>query len=249
MSTQIPTAVLDQLRKFDTPTVCNVLELFDCRPRTAGYMDARIQACYPALPPMVGFATTATFRAAAPPRGGDTYMGLGAQVEKLAAHAGPKVVVFQDLDDPPVAATFGEVMATTYKAFDCVGLITSGAGRDLDQVEPLKFPCFTSGTICSHGYTQIVELEVPVRVGGVWVNPGDLLHGDRNGVTTIPHELAALVAEGCAGFMDAESVVLDYLRTGSVTAVGYVIARDECKRRMMELGKKLKSRVSRTRSD
>jgi regulator of RNase E activity RraA len=249
MSTQIPTAVLDQLRKFDTPTVCNVLELFDCRPRTAGYMDARIQACYPALPPMVGFATTATFRAAAPPRGGDTYMGLGAQVEKLAAHAGPKVVVFQDLDDPPVAATFGEVMATTYKAFDCVGLITSGAGRDLDQVEPLKFPCFTSGTICSHGYTQIVELEVPVRVGGVWVNPGDLLHGDRNGVTTIPHEVAALVAEGCAGFMDAESVVLDYLRTGSVTAVGYVTARDECKRRMMELGKKLKSRVSRTRSD
>src|SRR4029078_2703781 len=93
-------AVLDRLRQFDTPTVCNVLELFDCRPRTAGYMDARIQACYPALPPMVGSATTTTFRAASPPRGGDTYMGLGAQVEKLAAHAGPKVVVFQDLDDP-----------------------------------------------------------------------------------------------------------------------------------------------------
>lgn len=244
MPAKVSAAVIEQLRKYDTPTVCNVLELFDCRPRTAGYMDARIQACYPALPPMVGFATTATFRAGAPSRGGDTYMGLGAQVEKLAALAGPKVVVFQDLDDPPVAATFGEVMATTYKAFGCVGLITSGAGRDLDQVEPLKFPCFTSGTICSHGYTQIVELEVPVRVGGVWVNPGDLLHGDRNGVTTIPHELAALVAEGCAGFMDAEAVVLNYLKAGPVSASGYIVARDECKRRMMELGKKLKSRVS-----
>ena len=110
MPPNVPASVLDQLRKFDTPTVCNVLELFDCRPRTAGYMDGRIQACYPALPPMVGFATTATFRAGAPPRGGDTYMGLGAQVEKLAALPGPKVVVFQDLDDPPVAATFGEVM-------------------------------------------------------------------------------------------------------------------------------------------
>jgi regulator of RNase E activity RraA len=240
----IPDTVLDQLRKFDTPTVCNVLELFDCRPRTAGYMDARIMACYPALPPMVGFATTATFRAAAPPRGGDTYMGLGAQVEKIAATKVPKVVVFQDLDDPPVAATFGEVMATTYKAFGCVGLITSGAGRDLDQVEPLKFPCFTSGTICSHGYTQIVELEVSVRVGGVWVSPGDLLHGDRNGVTTIPLELAALVVEGCAGFMAAEAVVLDYLKTGNANTAGYLKARDECKRQIAELGKNLKSRVS-----
>jgi regulator of RNase E activity RraA len=192
---------------------------------------------------MVGFATTATFRAAAPPRGGDTYMGLGAQVEKLAALPGPKVVVFQDLDDPAVAATFGEIMATTYKAFGCVGLITSGAGRDLEQVEPLRFPCFTAGTICSHGYTQIVELDVPVRVGGVWINPGDLLHGDRNGVTTVPRELAGLVAEGCAGFMAAEAVVLDYLKAGNISASGYIIARDECKRQMGELGKRLRASI------
>jgi 4-hydroxy-4-methyl-2-oxoglutarate aldolase len=236
--------VLDLLRKYDTPTVCNVLELFEQRPRNTGYMDGRIQATYPALPPMVGFATTATFRAAAPPKGGDTYIGLSGQVEMIAAMSGPKVVVFQDLDDPAVAATFGEIMCTTYKAFGCVGLITSGAGRDIDQVEPLKFPCFTAGTMPSHGYTQIVELEVPVRVGGVWVNPGDLLHGDRNGVTTIPVELAALTAEGCARFMDAEAVVLDYFRKGNPTAAGFTAARDECKRRMDELGKKLKSRAA-----
>src|SRR5260221_2042838 len=149
-------AILEQLRKFDTPTICNVLELFEAMPRTAGYMDARIEACYPQLPPMVGFATTATFRAAAPPRAGDIYAGLAKQVEQLAAMAGPKVVVFQDLDDPPVAATFGEVMCTTYQAFGGVGLITSGAGRDLDQVEALKFPCFTAGTICLHGSTPNV---------------------------------------------------------------------------------------------
>jgi 4-hydroxy-4-methyl-2-oxoglutarate aldolase len=236
--------VLDTLRKYDTPTVCNVLELFEIRPRNTGYMDDRIKACYPALPPMVGFATTATFRAGAPPKGGDTYIGLGGQIDRIAATSGPKVVVFQDLDDPPVAATFGEIMCTTYKAFGCVGLITSGSGRDLDQVEPLKFPCFTSGTMPSHGYTQIVELEVPVRAGGVWVNPGDLLHGDRNGVTTIPVELAALTAEGCAGFVDAEAVVLEYLRKGNATAAGFTTARDECKRRMNELGKKLKSRAA-----
>ena len=237
----VPSDVLAALRKFDTPTVCNVLELFECRPRNTGYTDARIKACYPALPPMVGFATTATFRAGAPPRGGDTYMGLGAQVERIAALTGPKVVVFQDLDDPAVAATFGEIMCTTYKAFGCVGLITSGAGRDLDQVEPLKFPCFTAGTMPSHGYTQIVELDVPVRVGGVWVNPGELLHGDRNGVTTIPTELAAATAAGCGGLAAAEAVVLNYLKAGSATADGFVSARKECSRRIADLTAKLKA--------
>ena len=235
---------LAALRKYDTPTVCNVIELLEIRPRTTGYTDARIRAYYPTLPPMVGFASTATFRAAAPPRGGDTYMGLSRQVELLEKTPGPKVVVFQDLDDPPVAATFGEIMATTYQAFGCVGLVSSGGGRDIDQIEPLKFPCFTGSTIPSHGYTQIVDLGVPVRVGGVWVHPGDLLHGDRNGITTIPVELAALVAEGCAGFMTAEKVMLDYLRAGNVTSGGFGAARDEAKRQMGEMGERLRARMT-----
>jgi regulator of RNase E activity RraA len=236
-------AVLDALRKYDTPTVCNVIELFDAVPRTSGYMDGRITACFPHLPPMVGYAVTATFRAGAPPRSGDVYAGLDKQVRQLADTPGPKVVVFQDLDDPSVAATFGEVMASTYQAFGCVGLITSGTGRDLDQVQALSFPCFTGGTICSHGYCQIVDLNVPVRVGGVWVNPGDLLHGDRNGVAVIPPELAAAVPDGCAGFADAEAVVLNYLKAGAVTADGYTAARTECQRRLKELAGRLKSRV------
>lgn len=243
MSTPHPPAVLDSLRKYDTPTICNVIELFDAIPRTTGYLDGRITACFPHLPPMVGYAATATFRAGAPPRAGDAYSGLDSQVRQLAETPGPKVVVFQDLDDPATAATFGEVMATTYQAFGGVGLITSGAGRDLDQVQALDFPCFTGGTICSHGYCQIVELNVPVRVGGVWINPGDLLHGDRNGVTTIPHELAAAVAEGCAGLADAEAVVLDYLRKGHATPDGFAAARAECQRRIRELSVRLKSRV------
>src|SRR5580692_6599224 len=130
----VPEADLELLRRFDTPTICNVVELFDIRPRTAGYMDARIQACYPKLPPMVGYASTATFRSAAPPRSGDVYAGLGDQVASFAELPGPAVVVFQDLDSPVAAATFGEVMCSTYKAFGAAGLITSGAARDLDQV-------------------------------------------------------------------------------------------------------------------
>ncbi len=137
---KVSAADLELLRRYDTPTVCNVIELFDLYPRTAGYMDRRIQACYPKLPPMVGFASTATFRSAALPWSGGAYSGLVEQVESFAQMPGPPVVVFQDIDNPPVAATFGEVMATTYKTFGAAGLITSGAGRDLDQVEALRFP-------------------------------------------------------------------------------------------------------------
>jgi len=236
-------AVLARLQQFDTPTICNVLELFDCRPRTSGYMDGRIQACFPKFPPMVGYASTATFRAGSPSRGGDVYAGLAKQVELIAASPGPAVVVFQDLDDPCTAATFGEVMCTTYKAFGCSGLITSGTGRDLDQVEAIGFPCFTNGTICSHGYCQIVQLDEPVRVGGLTIYPGDLLHGDRNGVTTIPTELASAVADGCPELAAAESVVLDYLRKGKPDAKDYAAARSECHRRIEVLAKKLRIAV------
>jgi 4-hydroxy-4-methyl-2-oxoglutarate aldolase len=233
-------SILAALKKFDTPTVCNVLELFDVRSRTSGYLDGRILPCFPKLPPMVGYACTATFRAGSLPRSGDVYAGLGKQVEAIEAMAGPAVVVFQDLDDPVTSATFGEVMCTTYKAFGCVGLITTGAGRDLDQVEAIDFPCFTNGTICSHGYCQVVELQTPVRAGGVTIYPGDLLHGDRNGVTTIPNDLASAVADACPEFMAAEAVLLDYLRAGKVDSKGYNERRNECQRLIGVLAKKVK---------
>jgi 4-hydroxy-4-methyl-2-oxoglutarate aldolase len=228
------------LRRYDTPTVCNVIELFDVRPRHAGYTDGRIQACYPKLPPMVGFASTATFRSASPPRAADVYAGLADHVAAFAGLPGPAVVVFQDLDDPPAAATFGEIMCTTYKTFGAAGLVTSGAGRDLDQVEALDFPCFTSGTVCAHGYCHIPSVHVPVRVGGVTVHPGDLLHGDRNGVTTIPHAIAAATARACADYAAAEAVVLDYLKSGRVDPKGLAAARNECRDRLVALEKRLK---------
>jgi len=236
----VPPADLELLRRYDTPTVCNVIELFDARPRNSGYMDGRIRACFPQLPPMVGFASTAMFRAAAPPRSGNVYGGLADQVASFAELPGPAVVVFQDLDNPIAAATFGEVMCTTYKAFGAAGLITSGAGRDLDQVEALRFPCFTDGAVCAHGYCQITHLNVPVHVGGTMVHPGDLLHGDRNGVTTVPVEIASAVARACAEYVAAEQVVLDYLKAGKVEGKGFAAARNECRDRLEALARRVK---------
>jgi 4-hydroxy-4-methyl-2-oxoglutarate aldolase len=138
------------------------------------------------------------------------------------------VVVFQDLDDPPVGATFGEVMCSTYKGFGSVGLITSGGGRDLLQVKAINYPVFTGSTICSHACCHILHIGLPVRVGGLVVDPGDLLHGDANGVTNIPLNIATEVAEIAQEFVDAEKIVLDYVNgPGKKTPAGLASARKE----------------------
>lgn len=228
------------LTKYDTPTVCNVIELFNVRPRHTGYMNQRIQACFPELPPMVGYATTATFRAGTP-GAASTYSSLEKQVLAFAEVAEPRVVVFQDLDEPTAAATFGEIMCSTYQAFGAVGLVTSGAGRDLAQVRALNFPVFTNGTVCSHGYCTIPSVNLAVSVGGVSIRLGELLHGDCNGVTTIPMDIASEVAQACEEFVAAEAIILEYLKSGRVTPAGLGQAQSESKARV----ERLRQRVAR----
>lgn len=227
---------LSLLRRFDTPTVCNVIELLDVRPRNEGFMDRTIKACFPRLPPVVGYATTATFRSAEPGESGDVYASLVDQVEAILEEVpAPRIVVFQDLDEPPAAATFGEVMCTVYQAFGCVGMITSGAARDLEQVDKLGFACFASSTIASHGYSRTIDMNVEVTVGGISIRPGDVLHADANGVTTIPRDLVGEVALACQKFMNAEALVLDYAKAGTPTVTGLRKAQDACFQRFAQI--------------
>ena len=236
----ITAQILSKLAEFDTPTIANVIELFNVVPRNRGYMDSRIRSAFPELPPMVGFATTACFRADAPPAGGDVYGSLEKQIDQFAELPGPAVVVFQDLDDPAVAATFGEVMCSVYKAFGSTGLITSGAGRDLLQVRAIGYPVFTNGTICSHGYCHVLHIGMSVRVGGLVVNTGDLLHGDANGVTRIPLEIAAEVADIARELVAAEQIILDYVRTAQKpTVAALTAARKEFANAMSTLAQRV----------
>lgn len=233
---------LAKLASFDTPTICNIIELFDVRPRNQGYMGASIRCNFPELPPTVGFAATASFRSDAPPAGGDVYGSLDQQAAQFAELPGPAVVVFQDLDDPPVAATFGEVMCSIYKAFGSTGLITSGAGRDLEQVRAIGYPVFTGSTICSHAYCHLLHIGAPVRVGGLVVHQGDLLHGDANGVTNIPPAIAAAVADIGDEFVASERIVLDYVNgPGEKTPAGLASARKEFAAVVSELTLRAKS--------
>jgi regulator of RNase E activity RraA len=235
--------VLAELGKYDTPTICNVIELFNVRLDTAGYMNNQIAAVYPNLPPMVGYAATATCRTAISPGAGGNYSKLTDQVARFEELSGPPVVVFQDLDQPAAAATFGEIMCTTYKAFGAVGLVTNGPGRDIDQVRPLNFPVFTNGLCCSHGYFHAVDIHVPVHVGGIAVLPDDLIHADLNGVTTVPKEIAADVAAVCADYIAAEMVIINAMREGNATVARLKEVAAEKDRLTQEIIRQIKPRV------
>jgi 4-hydroxy-4-methyl-2-oxoglutarate aldolase len=234
---------LKRLAQFDTPTISNTIEVFEVRPRNAGYMDARIRACFPELPPVVGYAATATMRCDQPKATGDVYGTLDAQVARFAELPGPPIVVYQDLDDPPVAATFGEIMCTTYQSFGAVGLITSGPARDLDQVLRLGFAAFSNGACCSHGYSHIVDLHCAVRVGGITIRPGELIHADANGVCTIPAEIADQIPDAATEFMAAEALVLDYLKSGTPNPKAFAEARKAMLDAIAALGRKVRARA------
>jgi regulator of RNase E activity RraA len=225
--------VLNRLRTFDTTTICNVVELFEVRPQNIGYMDSRIKVWYPEMPPVVGFAATATFSGSS--QSGESSSSVLPQIERFAELSGPAIVVIQDLDEPSLASTFGELMCTTYQAFGALGLITSGSGRDLNRLRTLNFPIFTNGVCPSRGYSRLVAVGTPVQVGGMTVRPNDLIHADGNGVTTIPAEIAAEVAEIGYEYASAEAVVLDVLRSNTLSTLKYAEARREADERLERL--------------
>jgi 4-hydroxy-4-methyl-2-oxoglutarate aldolase len=209
------TAAIAQLRQFDTPTVLNVIELFDVRPHHHGYVNGSVRALFPELPPMVGFAFTATYTATSQGEG----ITLGEMVEAFPAVPEPRVIVYQSLESPPAAAIFGDISCAFFKKLGCAGLVTDGAGRDLALIRPMAFPCFASSVIASHGYARATALNLPVSVGGQEIRPGDLLHGDANGVAVVPLDIAAEVARACGPMQRAEAALLGKINAPSATIV------------------------------
>ena len=232
-------SALDKLREFDSATVANVIELFEVRPRNRGFMTREIVAAFPELPPMVGFASTATCRTFAelPERAVPAAPDL---ISRFAELSGPPVIVLQNLDTRGQAANFGDVFCNSFKAFGAAGLVTNGPGRDFVGIEPLNFPVFYHGIVCAHGYMHMLDLQVPVQVGGIDVYPDDLLHGDANGVTTIPREIAADAADVCVEYAAAEAVVISTAQSGTATLAQLRDAYGEMKTRIADLSARVR---------
>src|SRR5262249_46322982 len=161
---------------YNTPTISNAIELFDVRPRHTGYLPHTIRCLLPDLGPVVGYAVTSKTRAALPRPDEPSADLLGDYLRYVAGQPGWKVAVGQDLDDPPgLGAQFGEVTAIIHQKLECVGHITSGCPRDLDEVQALGFQLFGLNPCVSHAYVRLVEFGTPVLIGGVEIRPGDLI--------------------------------------------------------------------------
>jgi regulator of RNase E activity RraA len=129
-------------------------------------------------------------RASAPPISGRSYFHRADWWEYCASVPGPKIIVVEDLDRAPgIGALFGEIHARIGRALGCVGYLTNGTIRDVGALETLGFQCFASGACVSHSYAHIVEFGGPVNIGGLKISTGDLLHGDLNGIHSIPADV------------------------------------------------------------
>ncbi|HEY4028210.1 MAG TPA: RraA family protein [Candidatus Dormibacteraeota bacterium] len=203
--------VLDALRRYDSPTLANAIETFDVRPRDEGFASMEIRCLFPELGVMVGYAATATIRARGRGDGDSDHSPLWALVR---SQPGPRVVVVQDHDDPPGhGALWGEVQSSIYKALGCVGTVTDGCVRDLKEVREMGFHFFARGPGVSHAYVRLESIGEPVRVGGLTVRPGDLVHADQHGVLLIPHEIAAELPAAADRIIEREQEFIRWVRS------------------------------------
>jgi len=206
--------LLQSLARYDAPTLANAIETFDLQPRDVGFADSRIRCMFPELGRMVGFAATATIVA----RGAPASDWAGAGNEALYSHVrtirAPRIVVVKDLDDPPAhGSLWGEVHATIFGALGCVGCVTDGAVRDLDEARGMGFHFFAAGPSVSHAYVRVEAIGEPIEIGGLEVAPGDLLHADQHGVLKIPLEIAAELPAAADRVIETEQALLRWVRS------------------------------------
>jgi regulator of RNase E activity RraA len=203
--------VVEALRRYDSPTLSNAIETFDVRPRDEGFASMDIRCLFPELGVMVGYAATATIRARGRGEGDGDPSRLWALVRSLPA---PRVVVQQDLDDPPAHGAFwGEVQSSIYKALGCVGTVTDGCVRDLKEAREMGFHFFARGPGVSHAYVRLEDVGEPVHIGGLTIRTGDLVHADQHGVLLIPRDIAAELPAAADRIIEREQEFIRWVRS------------------------------------
>jgi regulator of RNase E activity RraA len=189
---------LDALKKLTSPSAANAIETFNVRPRNQGFVSSEVRALFPELGPLVGYAVPALIRAEPSPQNGHR-ASVYAWWDYIQTIPAPRVIVMHDLDEPRgQGAYWGEVQSNIHKALGCAGVVTDGSVRDLDEVRALGFQFCAAHVSVSHAFIHMVDFGLPVKVGGLWIAPGDLLHGDQHGVVTIPHEIAGKIPDAAA---------------------------------------------------
>ena len=202
---------LAALRRLDTPSICNALEVVDARFHFQGFTSQQLVCAFPDLPPMVGFARTATMRSTAPARAdkATARQQRFAYFDYVGSGPGPRVSVVQDLDGERAGfgAMWGEVQSNIHRALGCLGVVTDGCVRDLHMVAE-GFQFLAGSVKPSHAYAHVVTFGGEVNVAGMVVRSGDLIHADRHGAVVIPVDAVKDVLAAADTVAKREAVIL-----------------------------------------
>lgn len=194
---------LETLRRYDSATIANAIEKFGVRDPTEGYSSYELRCMFPELPPMVGYAVTCTDDSTTPYREGRKSRDREFY-EAIRDSPKPVIVVVKNVGPDRLRSNHvGDVMAATFLRLGVVGAITDGGVRDLAgmRLRAPGFQVFAPGSVVSHGVPTVVEVGLTVTVCGLTISPGDLLHGDSNGVVSIPPSVVDRLPE------EAEKIV------------------------------------------
>jgi 4-hydroxy-4-methyl-2-oxoglutarate aldolase len=210
MPTVLTPEQLAELRAVDSPTVANAIETFKVRDDTQGFLGMEVPCRTPEFGVMAGYAVTATASSMTPGRA-RSREALMKLFDAIAAAPKPAVLVIKDVGPRRTHACFlGDIVATISARLGAIGIVTDGGVRDLGGVAPLGFHVFAAGFVVAHGTFNIEEVSIPVEISGTVVNPGDLIHGDASGVTSVPLEIADRLYAECLKVREQEARLRDF---------------------------------------
>ncbi len=202
--------LLDLLKRVDTPTVCNAIEVAQGKRGFNDFTRGTMQCSAPGEA-MVGYARTARIQAVNPPsEDADVIKARRmAYYKYMAEGPRPGVAVVQDMDVPnAIGAYWGEINTNVHKSFGLSGALTDGVMRDLGDL-PEGFPVVAGSIGPSHGFVHVIDFGQPVEVMGMTVTPGALVHADRHGAVVIPNDVVDVLEAAIAQLFKSEKVVLE----------------------------------------
>lgn len=179
-----------ELKRWNTPTIYNGWE--QITKKDSGkecFNHEETKDFMPQMGPMIGYAMTVVIEPSNPDHQKSNQNSWSEYRKYIASTSGPKIVVVQDLDKPKVMGSFwGEVNSNVHKALGCVGTITDGSIRDLDEMQNAGFKALAKRLSVGHAYSTPVKWDCAVEVFGTVVKPGQLIHADKHGFLAIPEE-------------------------------------------------------------
>jgi regulator of RNase E activity RraA len=216
VSGPLPASILEALGRYDTPTICNAMEIVAPERRLIGFTTKPLVCPFPELPPIVGYARTVTIRSAKksslPPD--EQARRRIEYYEYVGTGHGPRISVIQDVDGADIGygAFWGEVQSNVHKALGCLGVVTDGSIRDVPQWA-LGFQALAGSIGPSHAWVHAESFGGEVHVAGMSVKSDDLIHADRHGAIVIPRDVAVKLPEAAELCGRREAPILEIARS------------------------------------